>query len=63
MKRDINRLIDAEKKTLNDDKKQLVEEAERLAMSIALNDYEDVEEIELTIKMMARVRKVKELKG
>ena len=61
MKKIINDLIELEKNNLGEDKKKLISEAENLNISIAMNDYKDDKEIELTIRMMARIRNLKEL--
>jgi len=61
MKKIINDLIELEKSSLGEDKKQLAKEAQDINLNIALNDHQEVEEIYLLIKMRARIRKIKEL--
>ena len=61
MKFEINKLIEAEKEKLGNDKKKIMQEAEKLNIDIAIYDHEDVDEVEMIIKMMARIRKLKEL--
>jgi len=61
MKKIINDLIELEKSSLAEDKKQLAKEAQDINLNIALNDHQEVEEIYLLIKMRARIRKIKEL--
>lgn len=62
MREEINKLIENEKSKLSEDPGILLEESKLINFEIFIEDHEDIKEIALTIRLMAIIRKLKDLK-